>query len=132
MNANRFFSVPYDNRNDVKMLQVRKLLGGYAGYGRWVALLGILYDSHGFLDMSDSVMREIVADELDLDDVDGFFTVLAQIGLIDRVLYETANHVVSHGVAEEIEYKKQRKETGKMGGRPPKKQGKKVSKKVDV
>lgn len=121
MNANRFFSVPYDNRNDVKMLQVRKLLGGYAGYGRWVALLGILYDSHGFLDMSDSVMREIVADELDLDDVDGFFTVLANIGLIDRVLYETANHVVSHGVAEEIEYKKQRQETGKMGGRPKKK-----------
>lgn len=121
MNANRFFSVPYDNRNDVKMLQVRKLLGGYAGYGRWVALLGILYDSHGFLDMGDSVMREIVADELDLDDVDGFFSVLAHIGLIDRVLYETANHVVSHGVAEEIEYKKQKKEAGSKGGKASKK-----------
>ena len=121
MNANRFFSVPYDNRNDVKMLQVRKLLGGYAGYGRWVALLGILYDSHGFLDMSDSVMREIVADELDLDDVDGFFSVLANIGLIDRVLYETAKHVVSHGVADEIEYKKQKKEAGSKGGKASKK-----------
>ena len=132
MNANRFFSVPFDNRNDMKMLMVRKKLGGYAGYGRWVALLGILYDSDGFLDMSNQSTREIIADELELEDVDGFFTVLAQIGLIDRVLYETANHVVSHGVADEIEYRKQRKETGKMGGRPPKKQGKKVQKKVDV
>ena len=47
MDANRFFSIPYDNRNDVKMRRLRKRLGGYEGYGRWVALLGMLYDEHG-------------------------------------------------------------------------------------
>ena len=121
MNANRFFSVPFDNRNDMKMLMVRKKLGGYAGYGRWVALLGILYDSDGFLDMSNQSTREIIADELELEDVDGFFTVLAQIGLIDRVLYETANHAVSHGVADEIEYRKQKSEAGSKGGKAKRK-----------
>lgn len=121
MNANRFFSVPFDNRNDVKMLMVRKKLGGYAGYGRWVALLGILYDADGCIDMSDQTMRDVIADELELEDVDGFFTVLAQIGLIDRVLYEIASHVVSHGVAEEIEYRKQKSEAGSKGGKAKRK-----------
>lgn len=115
MDANRFFSVPYDNRNDVKMKLVRKRLGGWAGYGRWVALLGILYDEHGLLDMSRDDMRELIADELDLDDVDGFFTSLADIGLIDRDIYEAASHVVNGGVCDELEYKKRKSDAGKKG-----------------
>ena len=115
MDANRFFSVPYDNRNDVKMKLVRKRLGGWAGYGRWVALLGILYDEHGLLDMSRQDMRELIADELDLDDVDGFFTALADIGLIDRDIYEAASHVVNCGVCDELEYKKRKSDAGKKG-----------------
>ena len=103
MDANRFFSVPFDNRNDVKMKRLRKRLNGYAGYGRWVALLGMLYDEKGILDMSDAEMREIVADELELDDVDEFFTELAKLGLIDDKLYHSMSHVVNHGVCDELE-----------------------------
>lgn len=107
--------MPYDNRNDVKMLRVRKLLGGYAGYGRWVALLGMLYDENGMLDMNDQDMRDVVAEQLELDDVDGFFSTLSRIGLIDRTLYETMSHVVNKGVADELEYRNQKKAAGKKG-----------------
>lgn len=115
MKADRFFSVPYDNRNDVKMLRVRKLLGGFAGYGRWVALLGMLYDENGMLDMNDQDMRDVVAEQLELDDVDGFLSTLSRIGLIDRTLYETMSHVVNKGVADELEYRNQKKAAGKKG-----------------
>jgi hypothetical protein len=115
MDANRFFSIPYDNRNDVKMRRLRKRLGGYAGYGRWVALLGMLYDEKGILDMNDQEMREIVAEELDLDDVDMFFDELSMLGLIDRELYASMSHVVNHGVCDEIEYRRKKSEAGRKG-----------------
>lgn len=116
MDANRFFSVPYDNRNDVKMKRLRKRLNGYAGYGRWVALLGMLYDENGILDMNDAEMREIVCEELELDDADHFFTVLADIGLIDKELYHSMNHVVNRGVLEQIEYRVSKSNAGKKSG----------------
>ena len=115
MDANRFFSVPYDNRNDVKMKRLRKRLDGYAAYGRWVALLGMLYDENGILDMSCQDMRDIVADELDLEDVDEFFTALADIGLIDKELYHGLSHVVNNGVVEQIEYRVKKSNAGKKG-----------------
>ena len=115
MDANRFFSVPYDNRNDVKMKRLRKRLGGYAGYGRWVALLGMLYDEKGILDMGDAEMREIVAEELEVDDVDGFFCELAKLGLIDGELYHSMSHVVNRGVCDELEYRKKKSEAGRKG-----------------
>ena len=116
MDANRFFSVPYDNRNDVKMRRLRKRLNGYAGYGRWVALLGMLYDEKGILDMNDAEMREIVCEELELDDADHFFTVLADIGLIDKELYHSMNHVVNRGVLEQIEFRVSKSNAGKKSG----------------
>lgn len=114
MDGNRFFSVPYDNRSDVKMLMLRRY-GGYAAYGRWVALLGILYDQDGLLDMSNQCMRDVIASELELDDVDEFFTILADIGLIDSELYHASSHVVNHGVCDELIYKNERSESGKKG-----------------
>lgn len=116
MDANRFFSVPYDNRNDVKMKRLRKRLNGYAGYGRWVALLGMLYDEKGILDLSDAEMVEIVSEELDLEDVEGFFSVLADIGLIDKELYRAMNHVVNRGVLEQLEYRMKKSDAGKKSG----------------
>lgn len=114
MDANRFFSIPFDNRNDVKMRRLRKR-GGYASYGRWVALLGMLYDENGILDMSDQDMREIVAEELELDDVDGFFRDLAEIGLISGELYEKKSHVLNGGVCDEIAYRRKKSEAGRKG-----------------
>lgn len=115
MDANRFFSVPYDNRNDVKMLKLRRRMGGMAAYGRWVALLGMLYDEGGMLDMNDEDMRWIVADELDLEDTDEFFTGLANLDLIDRDMYDNLNHVTNRGVCDEIAYKKRKSDAGKKG-----------------
>lgn len=115
MNANRFFSIPFDNRNDVKILRMRRKLGGIAAYGRWVALLGMLYDEGGMLDMTDPDMVEIVADELELDDVDEFFAELAKIGLIDKEMHDNLNHVVNNGVCNEIEYRRKKSEAGKKG-----------------
>ena len=116
MDANRFFSVPYDNRNDVKIRRMRKRMGGIVAYGRWVALLGMLYDEGGILDMNDQIVREIVAEELELDNVDEFFTDLASIGLIDKELYNSLSHVVNNGVCKEIEYRKRKAEAGKKSG----------------
>lgn len=115
MDSNRYFSVPFDNRNDVKIKRLRKRLGGMTGYGRWVALLGMLYDENGILDMNAKDMREIVAEELELEDVDGFFTELAGIGLIDRELYFSMSHVVNNGVCDELEYRKKKSAAGKKG-----------------
>lgn len=115
MDANRFFSVPFDNRNDMKILRMRRRLGGIAAYGRWVALLGMLYDEGGILDLSDRDMRDIVADELELEDVDEFFTGLAKVGLIELDLYESMSHVVNDGVCREIEYRRKKSEAGRKG-----------------
>lgn len=120
MNANRFFSVPYDNRNDITIRVMKKRMGGIAAYGRWVSLLGMLYDADGVLDMSDQCVVEIVADELELTDVDEYFTQLASLGLIEADRYHAKNLVINRGVCDELEYRKTRSEVGKMGGRPKK------------
>lgn len=120
MNANRFFSIPYDNRNDVTMRRMKKRMGGIAAYGRWVSLLGMLYDADGILDLNDIAIREIAAEELELTDVDEYFTQLAEFGLINATLYHKSNHVVNRGVCDELEYRKTRSEVGKKGGRPKK------------
>lgn len=119
MDAQRFFPVPYDNRNDVKIVKLRTLYenldkDGFAAYGRWVALLGILYDQHGILDMSDSLNRQVIAKELCLDDVDEFFSMLAGLGLIDSDLYHTTSQVANKGVCDQLEFKKTRSQAGKQ------------------
>ena len=115
MDANRFFSVPYDNRNDVKIRRLRKRLGGMAAYGRWIALLGMLYDENGLLDLNDVTTREIVLEELELDDADEFFTELGKMGLINADIYKATNHVVNNGVCEQLDYRKKKSEAGKKG-----------------
>ena len=118
MDANRFFSINYDNRNDITIKRMRKSMGGIAAYGRWVALLGMLYDSDGILDMNDQCMREIVAEELEVDDVDAYFLELCRLGLVDAELYNSTNHVSNRGVCDELAYHKAKREAGKLGGRP--------------
>lgn len=120
MNANRFFSVPFDNRNDITIKVLKKRAGGIAAYGRWVSLLGMLYDADGILDLNNQCIRDIVADELELEDVDEFFQILCDLGLIDATLYHSTNHVTNKGVCDELEYRKTRSEVGKKGGRPKK------------
>lgn len=129
MDANRFFSVPYDNRNDITIRRMKKTMGGIAAYGRFISLLGELYDADGLLDLNDAATRDIVADELELSDVDEFFIGLCRLGLIDAIAYNTRNHVIIRGVCDELEYRRQRSECGKRGGRPRKKQDREAEEK---
>lgn len=120
MDAQRFFPVPYDNRNDVKIVKLRTVYenagyDGFAAYGRWVALLGILYDQHGIIDMSDSLNRQVIAKELCLDDVDEFFNMLAGLGLIDSELYHATNQVANKGVCDQLEFKHQKSLAAQKG-----------------
>lgn len=131
MKADRFFSVPYDIINDFKICRLMDTSGGIVALGRWVALLGMLYDENGLLDMSDAASVRIVAQKLQLEDVDEFMMHLAECRLIDAEIYRTTGHVVSHGVCDELEYRKSKSEAGKMGGRP-KKQTKKQKEKQEV
>jgi hypothetical protein len=122
MDANRFFSVPYDNRNDVTIRRMRKTLDDFAAYGRWIALLGMLYDSNGVLDVSDDVTREIVAEELSLtnmEEFETFFRALSNLGLIEPKLY-AQGHIVNDGVCEQLAYRRTKSEAGKRGGRSKK------------
>lgn len=116
MDANRFFSVPYDNRNDITIRRMKKKMGGVAAYGRWVSLLGMLYDSGGILDLNDATVREIVAEELEITDVDQYFLDLIELGLIEREPYVHFTHVVNDGVCDELEYRRVKREAGVKSG----------------
>ena len=111
----RFFSVPYDIINDFKIRRLMDISGGIVALGRWVALLGMLYDEHGLLDLNDASSVRLVAQTLQLDDVGGFMLQLAECGLIDPELYRSMSHVVNHGVCDELEYKKAKSEAGVKG-----------------
>ena len=125
MRANRFYTVPYDARNDTKVRKLGKLQKGkMAAYGRWQALLGVLYDEDGIVDMSDPTTSEIVCEELEFrkpEQADRFFSDCAEAGLLDASLWESARHVVSPGVCEQIAYKAEKASYGKSGGRGRKK-----------
>lgn len=125
MKATRFFSVAFDIRHHPKIEILRMSCGGIAALGRWIALLGILYDSDGVFDLTKSGRTEYLAHELELttDELDVFLISAAECELIDANLLQVG-HVVSHGVCEQLEYQKQKSESGKMGGRPKKASGK--------
>jgi hypothetical protein len=122
MNANRYFSVPFDAYDDYGMKLLRRRWGGVAAYGRWHVLLGLLYDADGLIDYSDDASREMLADELEMteEELDGFMADLASIDFISSESLG-CGHIVSHGVCDELNYRKERIETGKKGGRPRKK-----------
>ena len=116
MNANRYFSVPYDGRNDVTIRLLRKREGGLVAYGRWIALLGMLYDSDGILQLEKPNVAELIAEELDFnseDELRGYLETLAELELIDVTSYTDRNHVINPGVVKEIDYYRAKSEAGK-------------------
>lgn len=119
MNANRFYSIPFDARNDTAMLKLRRKAGGIIAFGRWQALLGILYDEDGCIDLTDEDNAVMVASELDFDSSDElsvFLDACAKYGLISLAAWEERTTVISEGVAKEIDYRKQKSEAGRKGG----------------
>lgn len=125
MDANRFYSVPYDARNDTAMLKLRRKHGGIAAYGRWQALLGVLYDEGGTIDVTDEDNLAMVEQEIELEgaELDAFIESCVKHGLLSAELWGIGT-IGSHGVCEELEYRREQRrkksEAGKKGGRPKK------------
>lgn len=121
MDANRFYSVPYDARNDTAMLKLRRKHGGIAAYGRWQALLGVLYDEGGTIDVADEDNLAMVEQEIELEgaELDAFIESCVKYGLLSAELWGIGT-IGSHGVCEELEYRKEQRrkksEAGKKGG----------------
>lgn len=128
MDAQRFFSVAYDSRNHPKVDMLRCMEGGIVAYGRFIALLGILYDLGNEIDLTggadglDDAKAMYLVRQLEFADADGlehFLDSMSKVGLIDADAWD-GYVVTSHGVAEELAYKAKKSAAGKLGGRPRK------------
>ena len=124
MKGNRFYSIPYDARNDPKMMLLRMKCGGIAAFGRWQALLGILYDEDATIDVSDETMHRVIEAELELkgDKLDDFIQELVAVGWLDRDAWETFGKVHSASVFEQLHYREAQSANGSRGGRGRKKE----------
>ena len=116
MRADRFFSVHYDMRHNPKIDMLRDMGGGIVAFGRWLALMSILYDSDGLVDIVSKQKRRYLMRELELDS-DGLEEFLQQCvacELLDGDLLDIG-HVVSKGVCDQLEYRNQKSDAGKKG-----------------
>ena len=119
MDANRFYSIPYDARNDPAMKKLRRKHGGIKAFGQYQALLGILYDEGNRLHLSDGDDRGLLMEELEIDDeeLDKFLNSCAKFDLIDCEEFCGDYPIVTHkGVAKELAYKKMKSDAGRAGG----------------
>ena len=117
MNSNRYYSIPFDARNDVAMRLLRRKQGGIVAFGRWQALLGMLYDADGRIDLKDETMRDLVCEELELD-AEGLDSFLADCRALDILSKDAWNNwtvVMSEGVLKEIDYRQRKSYAGKKG-----------------
>ena len=128
MDAQRFFPIAYDSRNHPKVRMLEMMGEGIAEYGRYIALLGILYDMDnrvhvGMPDEEAAPGCFLLAEELDFPDCEALSEWLrkaAACGLIDSEMLETFGSVASRSVAEQMEFRRAKAESGKKGGRPRK------------
>jgi len=123
MRGGKFYSIPYDARCSVETRYVRRKAGGIAAFGRWIALLGILYEQDGGIDLSNDVMRAVIEDELELkgERLDEFIDTLTEVGWIEPGPWKERQHVMSGGVCDQLEFKRRAAESGsrrKDDGKP--------------
>lgn len=135
MDAKRFFPIAYDSRNHPKVRMLRMRGEGIKEYGRYIALLSMLYDGGNRIDATDPMALELMAYELDFEsaeDVRQWLHLVARCGLIDPGALEEFGVIASSGVDEQLDFMATRVAAGKKGGRPRKGQQKKVPEKVDL
>lgn len=118
MDSNRFYSVPYDARNDTAMLKLRRKHGGIAAYGRWQALLGVLYDEGGTIDVTDEDNLAMVEQEIELEgaELDAFIESCVKYGLLSAELWGIGT-IGSRGVCDELEYRREIRDKKSNAGR---------------
>lgn len=130
MDAQRFFPVAYDSRNHPKVRMMRMQGAGIAEYGRYVALLGILYDLDNRVfvgergDARGDAAAVYLASELDLPDAEAareWLRGAAACGLIDEGALDEFGVVTSGGVGKQLEYKAVKARAGRSSGRARKK-----------
>lgn len=130
MDAQRFFNVSYDSRNHPKVRMLRMMGGGIVEYGRYVALLGILYDMGNRVYVGDgsdplgNATAALLADELDvgtLDELRAWLGMAAECGLISGEALAELGIVASNSVGDQLVYREKKAEAGRTGGRPRKK-----------
>jgi len=117
MRNTKFFTVPYDVRNTVEMRYLRHKCGGIAAFGRWMALLSILYEQNGALDLDNEAMHKVVEAELELNaqKLDEFIEAASEIGWVDAQMWHSSRHVISEGVLDQLNYRKTMKKRGEKG-----------------
>lgn len=100
---------------EIRTLMIEQ--GGIAALGRWVALLGIIYDFNGCIPLS-ATNRAILRDTLQIDDggLDGFLASCAERDFIDAVKLSEGK-IISSGVQKQIEYIGKKRESGSRGGK---------------
>lgn len=116
MEGNRFYSIPFDARNDPAISKLRDAQGGIAAYGRWQALLGILFDEKGVIDANEKFNRRMLERELELkgEKLDTFIRYCVEFGLLSFEMWQVGM-VGSHGVCKELEYRAKQSEKGAKG-----------------
>ena len=96
---------------------------GIKEYGRYIALLSMLYDSGNRIDATDPMALELMAYELDFEtaeDVGPWLSLIAKCGLIDPGALEEFGIITSAGVGEQLGFMARSIAAGKKGGRPRK------------
>lgn len=118
MDANRFYSIPYDARNDTAILKLRKKQGGIVAFGRWQALLGMLFDEGGVIDVNDPDDRKVIRDELELTEPRfvSFIETCISYGLLSLEMWELGR-IGSKGVCEELEFRVRQREQKSSAGK---------------
>lgn len=111
--------MPYDIADLPDVATLRLRAGGIVALGRWIALLGILYDQEGCVDLSDQYKRKMLAKKLELrkaNQLEAFIGELVEIGWLDRTAWERFQHVISPGVCEQLGFKTDQAYRGHLGG----------------
>ena len=117
MEANRFYSVPFDGHHwadfaMLDMLQGHELTA--TTYGRYHILLGMLYQQGGRIELTAS-WRRMIGGELALDDdaLQRFLEDCAEAGLLDGGLLGLGV-AASQGVAKELARREEKQEQNKL------------------
>lgn len=117
MEANRFYSVPFDGHHwadfaMLDMLQGHELTA--TTYGRYHILLGMLYQQGGRIELTAS-WRRMIGGELALDDdaLQRFLEDCAEAGLLAGDLLELGV-AASQGVAKELARREEQREQNRL------------------
>ena len=100
------------------MLKLRRKHGGIAAYGRWQALLGVLYDEGGTIDITDEDNLAMVEQEIELEgaELDAFIESCVKYGLLSAELWGIGT-IGSRGVCDELEYRREMRDKKSNAGR---------------